>query len=764
MTRFVFGPFVLDLGSRALLRDGESLPINARTFDTLVVLVQNRGRLVDKDELLSLIWPGTVVDEANLSQSIFAVRKLLGDNPKDHRYIATIPGRGYQFVATVAELSDPLLKEGERVVYSTAQEAPSAAGATAGFLTDVTLLSSDVGGIPEGQHRAFQILPPERVLPRGIRMASESNQNFPTFLRRWLVLGLILAAGIGVIVWALGHHSSRRSELIERQLTANSSENRIRSMAISPNGQHLAYGDNTGIYLKLIQGGETHPIPLPPNFFAEVDDWFSDGDHLLVSRTEQPGKVSLWSVSVFGGSPRRLADEASGGSLSLDGSHIAFRRGQPTYDGLWAQEEWVMRSDGTDQVKVASGSSDASQMGTPTWSPDGKRIAYIKSIWAYNARTSSVQVNEWQRVKAETLFSDSRLSPALRWLPDGRLIYAFGSAQRQRDSSLWAVSPQPSIHSSLSPKCISRGRGWISKIATSANGNVLTFLKGDWLPTVFAGEFSSDGTHLLGQKRLTLDENENVPTAWTPDSKAVLFSSDRNGTREIFKQAIDQALPERLAGSSDDLSDPVVSPDGSEILYISTPKGQHSGSLSSILAIPLEGGIPRLVLRDSLIFTVQCAGLPSRTCLYSVTKGSSTETFRFDVKSGKVAGAPQIDPDCNWSLSPDGSKRAIIMFGPHQKTIKLRSIYTDETSEFVVDGWSGLMGINWSQNARSLFVSWHPHEWDSALLKVDLDGKASVVLHSSDPEIWHAVPSPDGRLLAVAGATGARNVWQVENF
>jgi DNA-binding winged helix-turn-helix (wHTH) protein len=57
MTRFVFGPFMLDLGSRALLRDGESLPINARTFDTLVVLVQNCGRLVDKDELLSLIWP-----------------------------------------------------------------------------------------------------------------------------------------------------------------------------------------------------------------------------------------------------------------------------------------------------------------------------------------------------------------------------------------------------------------------------------------------------------------------------------------------------------------------------------------------------------------------------------------------------------------------------------------------------------------------------------------------------------------------------------
>src|SRR3954447_16622739 len=105
MPRFSFGPFLLDVESRALLRDGEPLTIAARTLDTLAVLVQNRGRLLDKDELLSLIWPGTVVDEANLSQSIFTLRKVLGDSRKDQRYIATIAGRGYQFVASVTELA-----------------------------------------------------------------------------------------------------------------------------------------------------------------------------------------------------------------------------------------------------------------------------------------------------------------------------------------------------------------------------------------------------------------------------------------------------------------------------------------------------------------------------------------------------------------------------------------------------------------------------------------------------------------------------------
>jgi Tol biopolymer transport system component len=130
-------------------------------------------------------------------------------------------------------------------------------------------------------------------------------------------------------VWALWRYPSRRAEVIERKLTANSSENSVNSAAVSPDGKYLAYADNTGIYVKLIRSGEVHPVSLPPNFRARVDDWFPDGSHLLVSRADQPGAASLWSISVFGDSLRHLADDASSGSLSPDGAHIAFRRGDP---------------------------------------------------------------------------------------------------------------------------------------------------------------------------------------------------------------------------------------------------------------------------------------------------------------------------------------------------------------------------------------------------------------------------------------------------
>jgi dipeptidyl aminopeptidase/acylaminoacyl peptidase len=325
------------------------------------------------------------------------------------------------------------------------------------------------------------------------------------------------------------------------------------------------------------------------------------------------------------------------------------------------------------------------------------------------------------------------------------------------------VSLQQSGKISGPPKRITQGHGRIVQIAGSADGKVLIFRSENWSPSVYMGALAADGTHLLENKRLTLDESVSIPTSWTPDSKTVLFNSDRNGTPEIFKQATDQRVAESMMISAEQLSQPRVTPDGSEILYISTPKSASPETPSSIFAIPIGGGTPRLILKDVRIWNVQCARLPSTICLYSITKGNTTETFRFDVRSGKSTDLPQIDPDCNWALSRDGSQRAIIAYSFNQGTIQLRSTSTGKSRDLIVRGWNGLMGIDWSADGRSLLVSWHKHDLDSALLNVTLNGRASVLLRSSN-DIWHAVPSPDGRFLAIAEASGTRNVWQIENF
>jgi eukaryotic-like serine/threonine-protein kinase len=418
-----------------------------------------------------------------------------------------------------------------------------------------------------------------------------------------------------------------------------------------------------------------------------------------------------------------------------------------------------MRSDGTEQVKVAD--AKTSWVGSPRWSPDGNRIAYMRMVETYNARESSIEVNEWQNHKAQTLLSDNRLGPSLDWLPNGLIVYTLGDPENQQSASLWTISPK-SRNNAGSSKRITRGIGWINEITGSEDGKLLIFLRENTVSSVYVGALALDGTHLLTSRRLTLDENQNLPFAWTPDSKAVLFSSNRNGTSELFKQVTDQPLAEGMMTSTEELLQPRVTPDGSEILYISTPKSADLKTPSSILAIPIAGGTPRRVLQDVGIWNVQCSTLPSAVCMYSNLKSDRTETFRFDVRTGKRSEPPQSDPWCNWSLSPDGSQRAIAC-GSRKGTIQLRSALTGETRDLTVKGWDELGSIVWSVDGRSLLTISH-HESDTVLLNVALDGRVSVLLRSSNPEILGAIPSPDGRSLAIAGANTIRNVWQIEHF
>lgn len=100
---YEFGCFRLDPVRRRLLRDGEEIHLKPKVFDTLLVLVESDGHLVGKDELMRRVWPDTVVEENNLTQNISTLRKTFGERPDDHRYIVTVPGQGYRFVAPVAE-------------------------------------------------------------------------------------------------------------------------------------------------------------------------------------------------------------------------------------------------------------------------------------------------------------------------------------------------------------------------------------------------------------------------------------------------------------------------------------------------------------------------------------------------------------------------------------------------------------------------------------------------------------------------------------
>lgn len=105
---YEFGPFRLDSAKRLLFRNNQPVTLTSKVFDTLLVLVQNRERVVEKDEFMKKLWPNSFVEEANLAQNVSILRRALGESPNDHRYIVTMPGRGYRFVGAVTEPPEEL--------------------------------------------------------------------------------------------------------------------------------------------------------------------------------------------------------------------------------------------------------------------------------------------------------------------------------------------------------------------------------------------------------------------------------------------------------------------------------------------------------------------------------------------------------------------------------------------------------------------------------------------------------------------------------
>jgi eukaryotic-like serine/threonine-protein kinase len=561
---------------------------------------------------------------------------------------------------------------------------------------------------------------------------------------------------------------SAKPESIERRLTANSSENPLDGAAISPDERYLAFSDSTGLYLKLIQTGETHRVAAPAGFSGHVESWFPDSAHLLVSRIEKTSSSpSLWSISVVGGTPRKLTDNGWDASVSPTGSHIVFLRGasdRPPY----GREVWVIRSDGSDPIKVVPFSAEGGVLTAPVWSPDGQSVAYIRiRSNDYGVRTNSVEVEGWHRLDSRVLFSGSRFGDSLCWLPDGRLVYTLAEEVNPADSNAWAVYVS-GLSSPSGPPAVrlTRGPGRVTNITATADGKLLEFVRKSWQRHVYLGTLGPEGKRLLRSRRLTLDDNDDFPFSWTPDSKAVVFASNRNGTFDIFKQEIDQQFPEPLMIGRGDKMIPRLNSQGTELLYLSIP-GHVKEDTTAIFAVPLSGGAPRLVLRDAHIFNLQCARVPAKLCVYGIDTPGKLAFRRFDANNGENSELATIETGglgITWSLSPDGSRLAIMGYRPDNAVIQLRSISTGTTHNLTVKGRTGLRSVDWSADGKSLFVTSIDPAGKTALLTVTVGGSAYLLLEDDKNQIGWAVPSPDGHFVAIEEANGTSNVWSLENF
>jgi len=205
---YEFGPFRLDPVKRRLLRDGEPVPLTPKAFDTLLALVRQSGKTVEKDDLMRRVWPGAVVEENNLNQNITALRRSLGDSRHESQYIATIPGLGYRFVADVREVevggADVLVVEGQtRTRIAAEEESREGSAETGGAAASQTQAPSALAAAAEAAPEPAGLRRPAPAAPALPEDKTRAVNRKPAgrALRRSLLILAPLA--LAVLVYAI---------------------------------------------------------------------------------------------------------------------------------------------------------------------------------------------------------------------------------------------------------------------------------------------------------------------------------------------------------------------------------------------------------------------------------------------------------------------------------------------------------------------------------------------------------------------------------
>jgi hypothetical protein len=583
---------------------------------------------------------------------------------------------------------------------------------------------------------------------------------------------------LGRVLRAAAGRTARPGPVLsQRRLTANPEDVPVSGAILSPDGKYLAFSDSTGLYIRQVNSGETHPVPLPDGFDAHPESWFPDSAHLVVSHFEQDAtnRPDLWTISMMGGTPRKIAEGGLSARVSPDGSQVAYLK------GMWDNEEiWLVQADGNGARKFVDGGQD---MFTPVaWSPDGKRFACARGFTSYpqDRFDKQIEIHDVASGKTQAILNGSGLGDEIAWLASGRLIYSLREVDpTQDDYNLWSVQlDAQTLRPSSPPARITSDRGHTARLTVDDVGKRLALLRGATQSDVYLSDIEEQGRRLTKPRRFTLDDRADYASDWTADSKAVLFLSDRDGRFHLFRQPIDQTQPELMVGGGDDVGPPQLSPEGRNVLYSIPWQPTKPSDHIRIMQMPLTGGPSQLVLEEPGITAYKCTRHPLALCVYSRIENGIETFFTFTLAGGKgkeiVVARRKCDggPGCNWALSPNGSYLAYPDSpGPYEGTasdVRLLDLASGAERKVSLPGMDLIMGLNWSSDGHNVLVGGYMGRnaggTRSGLMTVDLNGKVRTLLAGPYPAILWAIPSWDGRRVAIAAATQSSNVWLLENF
>jgi serine/threonine protein kinase len=611
---------------------------------------------------------------------------------------------------------------------------------------------------------------------------------------RWLRLASAVALAAvfliaGTILWMAKRRAASlqaQPEVKLQQLTTNSFENRALSGAISPDGKYLAYADVKGMHIKRMATGDTESVPQPALLNGKSLDWeinstawFPDSTGFVANaRPPVPfGSVpssagtSIWLVSVLGGVPKKLRDNAGASSVSPDGSLVSFGS-NPGKVG--DREIWLMRPDGELAKKLYEVAEDRT-IGGLIWTPDGQRVLYIQSDGSPDGSNDSVLSRDLKGGPIITFLSPSQLKEMadLSLLPDGRLIYAVKEPPPMSDTcNYWVTRIDPRTGQTIeqSRKLTHETGFCMNSAGATADGKRFAFVQSKPHLTSYVAELAPGGTHLLQLRHFPLNDTMDGISDWTADGKTIILYANRTGRFGIYKQSLDADTAEALVTKGYG-GMPLVTPDGKWVLYLGSAQGPGYSPTEPLplMRVAINGGPSDRLLTARPWAFITCSRSASGMCVLAEPNDNRQQAIITVLDPLKGRGAELVrfplDPNHNdWfvDLSPDGTRLATMR--TPTSPIEILSLRGRPTQQIKVKGWSNCSTYSWAADGRSLLVVSDGVGGRRTLLHVDLQGNPQVLWEGLGSGQTVAIPSRDGRRLAISNWTTDGNIWMMENF
>jgi len=551
---YEFGQCRLETADRLLLRDGKPVPLTPKAFETLLALVRRSGHVVKKDDLMSQVWPDSVVEEANLARNVWTLRKALGDMDGEPKYIETIPKLGYRFVAPVTE----------RSLEQAAQPAPPPAAPSRArrplYPLAVTVLACVTAGL------IWVVL----VQSRRQALSSTSVSDAPTLLTdgrhddvgaSWNGNGLVYfsraVSSRRVETWTMREDGSD-------QRRANTEIKSLLAGRWSPDGKKVLFTKDDGsrtAYLADADGG--HEIALP--FVPGNLDWARDGSQFVYQARIADGNSHLFLYSLATG---LSADLTSGPvsdadpSFSNDGTRIAFTSWR---DGN--AEIYVMQADGSNVRRLTTHPAFDNYS---VFSPDDTQIAFQSNRESEHVEIYLQNLNDTTPPRRLTRSnSPTGIVPGC-WSTDGTRLLVYTTQNGGGQIGLIRVDPYPpklllgDEHADLSfPRASTDGRRLLYEARLADRRLELRLT-----------DLELKRTKVLFRTEPDYPQTLHLAPAWSPDNASIAFSARANGNSEIFIVNADGTGLRNVTENPLLDANPAFSSDGREIVFARDIYGQ----------------------------------------------------------------------------------------------------------------------------------------------------------------------------------------------